>query len=199
MGTTCSPRLESTSRLTDEFDAVAEAATPAPTDIVQRPNAVIRNGGPKLLQGLMLPLPPSANAYWINVLLPMKGLKFPVTFYTLQAIYKAIRTASVPGKEAKAYCALIGELALQKSFRFFTTKPLRMDVVVCPRDRREIDAHNYTKVLLDALEQAGVYEDDSQVIDLRTRVGPIIKGGRVVISLLEVSVDPQAVLTEAWQ
>jgi crossover junction endodeoxyribonuclease RusA len=165
---------------------------------VQRPNAVIRNGGPRLLQGLMLPLPPSSNAYWRNVLLPSKGMKFPFYATDMRVVYSKFRVAKVPTEEAKAYCKLIAELALQKNFRFFTDKPLRMDVVVCPRDRREIDAHNYTKVLFDALEQAGVYVNDSQVIDSRTRVGPIIKGGRVCISLWETQADPDAVLKEAW-
>ena len=175
------------------------AAQPIDAIIEQRPNAVIRNGGPQLLRGLMLPLPPSSNAYWDNVLLPKKGLSFPFMASSMRSIYANFRTAKVPTPESKAYCKTIGELALQRNFRFFTAKPLRMDVLVCPRDRRSIDAHNYTKVLFDALEQAGVYEDDSQIDDSRTRLGPIMPGGRVVISLWEIEPNRDQLLTEMWR
>lgn len=169
-----------------------------PAEIVQRPNAVPRNGGPQLLRGLVLPLPPSSNAYWRNVLLPAKGTKFPLYLPNLRVLYKFVRTASVPGEEAKAYCKIIGELAMQKGFQFFTEKDLKIDVLVCPRDRREIDPHNYEKVLFDALEQAGVYHDDKQLKDTRCRLGPVTPGGKVVISLWEINHDANAVYKEVW-
>lgn len=185
--------------LTDEFD---EALNPEPVvieTIVQRPNAVCRNGGPQLLRGLMLPLCPSSNRYWTQMIMVKKGTTWPVYLRSMKELFTKLRSIQFPSSDAKAYVATIKELAIQRGFMFNTDKPLRMDVVVCPRDRREIDAHNYTKVLLDALQEAQVYTDDSQVIDLRTRVGPIIKGGRLVVSLWETQTDPDAVLKEAWQ
>lgn len=188
--------------LNDEFAAVLEGeAPPAPAvfDLPQRPNSVIRNGGPQLLRGLMLPLCPSANRYWRSMPMVKKGTQFPLYIRSFKELFTKIRATTFPSDDAKAYIKSMKEYAIQRGFMFNTDKPLRVDVVVCPRDRREIDAHNYTKVLLDAFEQAGVVVDDSQCIDVRVRIGPIIKGGRVVVSMWEIQSDPDAVLKECWQ
>lgn len=196
------------SLLTDEFDAAFQEGVQEgresgdgvpPAEIVQRPNAVITNGGPQRLRGLMLPLPPSANRYWRSMPMVKKGTTFPIYLRSFKEIYSKIRAVTHPSDESRDYISSIKEMAIQRGFMFNLDKPVRIDIVVCPRDRREIDAHNYSKVLLDALEQAQVIIDDSQAIDVRTRLGPIIKGGRVVVSMWEISSDPHAVLKEAWQ
>lgn len=208
-------------RLTDEFDEVLvkhcectesesdgegtclDCGKPinqkAANSIVQRPNAVISNGGPQRLRGLMLPLPPSANRYWRSMPMVKKGTQFPIYLRSFKEIYQKIRAVTHPSDESRAYIQSIKEMAIQRGFMFNLDTPVRIDLVVCPRDKREIDAHNYSKVLLDALEQAQVIIDDSQAIDVRTRLGPIIKGGRVVVSMWEISSDPHAVLKEAWR
>ncbi len=187
--------------LTDEFDALLGDKVPAAPvfDLPQRPNSVIRNGGPQLLRGLMLPLPPSANRYWRSMPMVKKGTQFPLYIRSFRELFTKIRATTFPTDEAKAYIKSMKECAIQRGFMFNTEKPLRVDIVVCPRDRREIDCTNYEKVLLDAFEQAGVYGNDSQCIDVRTRIGPIIKGGRVVVSMWEIQSDPDAVLKECWQ
>lgn len=189
-------------RTYDDDDISREETFSGPSpflpEIVQRPNAVIRNGGPQLLRGLMLPLPPSANAYWRSMPMVKKGTVFPLYIRSFKELYTRIRAITFPSDAAKDYVKTIKELAIQRGFMFNTEKPLRVDIVVCPRDRREVDAHNYEKVLLDAFQQAQVYADDSQIIDVRTRLGPIIKGGRVVVSMCETQHDPDAVLKEAW-
>lgn len=169
-----------------------------PKTLPQRPNAVIKNGGPQLLRGLMLPLPPSANRYWQQLIMVKKGSKFPIYIPNPRAIYQCLRSMQTPSDDAREYIERIKEAAMQRGFQFFTEKDLRMELLVCPRDRREIDPHNYEKVLLDALQHAGLYHDDKQVKDVRTRLGPVMEGGRVIISLWEVKYDPNVVLREAW-
>lgn len=182
--------------LTDEIDAVA---TPVElTEISQRPNAVMKNGGPQLLRGLMIPLCPSANAYWKTSIMPLKGTKYPIVITAPRYLFAKLRSLVFRSKEADTYLKTMTEYAIQRGFRFQTEKDLRVDVVVCPRDRRVIDAHNYTKVLLDILQDIGVYVDDSQVKDLRTRLGPVMKGGKMIISMWEISHDPDATMKEAW-
>lgn len=192
---------EATPRTDDFFAELERDETPQPIEaeeIQQRPNAVLTSG-PQLLKGLILPMPPSANRYWRSVLMVVKGTRFPMTASSMQHLYKMVRMMNVPTEEAKAYTQSIGEMALQRGFRFFTAKPLRVDLVVCPRDRRSIDAHNYAKVLLDALEHAGLYEDDAQIEDLRVRMGPVIKGGRVVVSMWEINPNRDEIFKEAWK
>lgn len=198
--TTSSSEPDSTSD--QPFELTPEEIPPEPekvlADIVQRPNAVLKNGGPQLLRGLMLPLAPSANRYWTQSIMVAKGSKYPLTIIDHRRLFKVLRVLQFRSTEAKRYCETMKEHGYQRGFSFHTIKPLRMDVVVCPRDRRSIDPHNYTKVLLDVFEDIGVYEDDSQVVDLRVRLGPIIKGGRMIISLWEITPDKQAILNEAW-
>lgn len=128
----------------------------------------------------------------------VKGTKFPLTLTSMREVYKRFRSMNVTSDQSKEYLETMKELALIKRIMFHTSKPLRMDVVVCPFSKRSLDPHNYTKVLLDVFEQVGVYEDDDQVVDLRVRLGPVIKEGRMVISLWEIEPDRDAVLKEAW-
>ncbi|MGC9455856.1 MAG: RusA family crossover junction endodeoxyribonuclease [Phycisphaerae bacterium] len=55
-----------------------------------------------------------------------------------------------------------------------------------PPDRRRRDLDNIQKPLLDALEHAGVYEDDSQIDLLLTRRRKSVNGGRLNIRVDEL-------------
>jgi crossover junction endodeoxyribonuclease RusA len=60
---------------------------------------------------------------------------------------------------------------------------LGVHVHVGPPDRRRRDLDNTQKALLDSLQHAGVYRDDSQINDLRiTRYAPA-KGGIVIVQI----------------
>jgi crossover junction endodeoxyribonuclease RusA len=47
------------------------------------------------------------------------------------------------------------------------TGPIKLEVIATRPDRRRRDVDNLLKSLLDALDHAEVYEDDSQIQDLR--------------------------------
>ena len=166
--------------------AAESVAEPAAEPQLQRPNAVIRNGGPILLRGLMLPLSPSMNTYWRTRVIVSKkrgGRAFASTYVS---------------EDGVKYQERIKELALIKKFMFNTEKRLRIDMVVCMPTRREADIDNRIKPFLDALAVAGVYVNDEQVDVLLVRRGPIMKGGRIVVSIVEIQPDYDAVFREAW-
>jgi crossover junction endodeoxyribonuclease RusA len=50
-----------------------------------------------------------------------------------------------------------------------------------PPDRRRRDLDNIQKPVLDALEHAGVYEDDSQIDLLVTCRREVVPGGRILV------------------
>ncbi len=63
--------------------------------------------------------------------------------------------------------------------------PLFMEVYLFMPDKRKRDVDNYMKGLLDALTEAGLWEDDSLVDQLHIYRGEIVKGGLVRIELSE--------------
>lgn len=167
-------------------------------DVVQRPNAIGSAGGPYLLRGLMLPLPPSKNAATRSLPMVKAGTKYPLTLTSFRHMMSIVRAITYPTDVYKDYAKLIREQALDRGFAFGVDCDLWIDIVVCPRDRREVDAHNYHMVLVDALQDAGVYEDDKQIKRITCTLGPIIPKGRVVVSLERYFHQAQAELDRAW-
>jgi crossover junction endodeoxyribonuclease RusA len=55
-----------------------------------------------------------------------------------------------------------------------------------PPDHRRRDLDNIQKPVLDALEHAGVYEDDSQIDLLITRRREAVADGRLTIEILDL-------------
>ena len=113
---------------------------------------------------LTLPYPPSINHYWRRVgprtLISREGRTF-----------------------RKNVCALLGGGGPRKPPAGGRIA-LAMDAF--PPDRRRRDLDNIQKAVLDALQHAGIYEDDSQVDLLVTRRRQPVKGGRLEIELNEI-------------
>jgi crossover junction endodeoxyribonuclease RusA len=113
---------------------------------------------------LTLPYPPTVNHYWGQVgskkFLGKKGKEFR------KAVFLC------------AYNERKGAL----------NERLHMEVYLYPPDNRKRDVDNILKPLLDALEHANVYENDSQIDKLCVTRMDVTKGGscEVVISQLEV-------------
>ena len=108
---------------------------------------------------LVLPLPPTINSYW--------GFSGHRRFLTLGA------------REFKT--AVAHEVNLQP-IRFGDAK-LEMTVTINFRDKRKADISNRIKALEDALVQAGLMDDDSQIKVLHVYEGPIVKGGRCTVKI----------------
>lgn len=64
--------------------------------------------------------------------------------------------------------------------------PLRVWVEVMTPDRRRRDLDNISKALLDAITHSGVWEDDSQIVDLRYVRHGVEKGGSVRLHIAEI-------------
>ena len=90
-----------------------------------------------------LPFPPSVNHYWQHV-----------------------GSRTLISRTGRAYRQQVLHDVEQLGLRAITG-PIRLEVIVTRPDRRRRDLDNLLKSLLDALDHAGVYEDDSQIQDLR--------------------------------
>lgn len=118
---------------------------------------------------LALPLPPSMNSYWLR---SSRGIFL-----------------SKAGKEFRQQVAEI--IAEQRCLKFGTSR-LFMAVRLCMRDKRASDLDNRLKALCDALEHAGIFDDDEQIDELRVLRGPIVKGGECFVLIREVAITATA-------
>lgn len=115
---------------------------------------------PSLATQLTLPFPPSINHYWRR-----NGGKYFISKEGLN-YRKAVATAC-QGLEP-----LKGRVSVY--------------VLAYPPDRRRRDIDNLLKALLDALEHGGLFENDSQVDDLRIVRSIQKDGGEVLVTVSEI-------------
>jgi len=114
-----------------------------------------------------LPYPPSINHYWRRV--------GPRTLISREG--RTFRTN---------VCALLGGGGPRKP-------PAGGRIALCmdafPPDRRRRDLDNLIKATADALQHAGVYEDDSLIDLLITRRRDVVAGGRLDVQVLDIPLN----------
>lgn len=105
-----------------------------------------------LLQ-IELPWPPSINHYWRHT-----------------------KNGHYISNEGKAYRQLVQYSCLKYKNQFTKKNRLSIYVEAYPPDRRKRDIDNILKSLLDALQHAGIYEDDGQIDKLSINRNLLLKG-----------------------
>ena len=111
---------------------------------------------------ITLPWPPSVNTYWRN--------------------FDGRMIISAKGRE---YRETVGDqMTLQKTVKHFKGQ-LKVEIEAFRPDKRRRDLDNLLKATLDGLAHAGVYEDDSQIVDLRIYWANDI-GGMLKIKIEEI-------------
>jgi len=109
---------------------------------------------------LELPLPPSMNTYWRN--------------------FRGRTVLSAGGRE---YKVAVQEYVAAHNLPKFGEERLGATITIFPRDKRSIDLDNRLKSLLDSLQDAGLYDDDSQFDRIYICRGMIKKGGGCTITI----------------
>lgn len=108
---------------------------------------------------LHLPWPPSVNHYWRH--------------------QRGRHHISEKGEAFRKEVFYMAKNQARKGFGKDTRLQVRIDAY--PPDKRTRDLDNITKGLLDALQHAKMYEDDSQIDRLTIERCPIEKPGRVIV------------------
>ena len=111
---------------------------------------------------LELPFPPSVNTYWRHVghkvLISAGGRRYR------QDVGTAVLLAGKPKVEG----------------------PLALRMWLYPPDLRRRDCDNSLKACLDALQHAGVYDDDNQIVRLTVERRDKVQGGKAVVRIREL-------------
>jgi crossover junction endodeoxyribonuclease RusA len=90
-------------------------------------------------------------------------------------------------KAGREFKLQVQDYVLDNAVAKMGDKRLQMQVTLYPRDRRKQDIDNRIKALWDALADAGVYEDDSQIDVLIVQRGEIKKGGGCLVLIEEIN------------
>jgi len=93
------------------------------------------------------------------------------------------RILSKDGRDYKRLTAI--DIMVQKAGHSFGAKPVRVDIEMYPPDNVRRDVDNYTKIVFDTMTYAKVWNDDSQVMELRIRKMPPGKWSRMVVNIKE--------------
>ena len=112
---------------------------------------------------LHLPWPPTVNSY------------YKVTRQGHRYLDKKVRT----------FRALVAESVNEQLPGVTLDEKLFVEVYLYPPDRRKRDLDNYMKGLLDALTEAGLWEDDSLINQLHIFRGVLVSDGAVRIEISE--------------
>jgi crossover junction endodeoxyribonuclease RusA len=109
---------------------------------------------------LELPLPPTANLY-----------------------YRRGRYATYMSDRGRQYKQDVADIVSSECFVKFGDARLRMHINLHPATRGKSDLDNRLKALQDSLmsEGAGVFNDDSQIDDLRIVRCGVVKGGKAIV------------------
>lgn len=109
---------------------------------------------------IKLPYPPSMNTYWRN-----------------------FRGNTVLSKAGREYKTAVAECVVEQNVPKFGDKRLEVTLFLYPRSKVVTDLDNRLKAVLDGLEEAGVYDNDSQIDVLMIQRGEIRKGGAVDVMI----------------
>jgi len=110
---------------------------------------------------LELPFPPSVNHY-----------------------YRHWRGRTLISREGRRFRQRVVSILAARGLRMMS-RPLEVEVDVYPPDRRRRDIDNVQKSLFDAIQHAGVYRDDSQIVRLVIEKRECVPGGKTIVRIQE--------------
>ena len=114
-------------------------------------------------QTLVLPYPPSNNSYYRHV-----GAKVLIS------------------AKGRAYRKAVAQAIALNNGKAMAPGRYGVELTVHREDRRRCDLDNLCKGLFDSLTEAGVWEDDSLVDDLRIIRGGVKKPGECVVHIWRI-------------
>ena len=90
-------------------------------------------------------------------------------------------------KAGREFREQVIQYVIDNSIPKFGERKLKITLILRPRDKRKIDIDNRIKAVLDALEHAGVFDDDFHIDHIEMIRGEPIKGGLLHVCIEEVA------------
>lgn len=112
---------------------------------------------------LTLDVPPPVNTYYRN--------------------FRGRMVLSPKGREYKLHVA---EYLAEHQYRKFYDARLSVSLIFHPASKRKTDLDGRFKAVLDAMENAGLYNSDEQIDSLSILRGKVLKGGKLIVYIEEI-------------
>ena len=102
---------------------------------------------------------------------------------SVNSMYRSVNGRTILSKPGRAYKEHAALILNTQPFDFFGGR-VSVSIEAYPPNRRLFDLDNRLKAVLDSLEDAGVYDDDEQIDDLRIVRMPVAKdSARVEVTI----------------
>lgn len=122
---------------------------------------------------LALPYPPSVNHYKRvgRTVHTKSGKRFQIRVNTAQT---------------NKFLADVQAQAWKEGVKSFGSATISVKVLVFPPDKRKRDLDNILKVLLDSLQNGGLFDNDHQIARLHVERKSIIPKGQVIVTISQM-------------
>lgn len=133
---------------------------------------------------LTVPFPPSANRYWGHA----RGRTFlnHAAVKYRQDVMDAVVLLRFDQMREKNPSSPAQVIFSHRLDDFALCGPLEVTIELNPPTKRKWDLDNRIKQLLDALQNAGVFEDDEQIVRLTAVKAEQVSGGKCSVIIQEV-------------
>ena len=97
--------------------------------------------------------------------------------------YRTFQGRMLLSKKGREYKKTVADIVSEDCITKFGNARLKVHINFYPNSKRKVDLDGRLKSLLDALQDAGVMDDDEQIDDLRIVRCAMLPGGRATVMI----------------
>jgi len=101
----------------------------------------------------------------------------------MNTYWRNFRGRTILSKAGRQFKADVSEAIITQNVPKLGISRLKVLIYLHPKDRRKIDLDNRLKACLDAMQNAGVFDDDEQIDHLTIQRATIKSGGGVKVAI----------------
>jgi crossover junction endodeoxyribonuclease RusA len=101
----------------------------------------------------------------------------------MNTYWRNFRGRTILSKAGRQFKANVSEAIIDQKVPKLGISRLKVLIYLHPKDKRKIDLDNRLKACLDALQNAGVFDDDEQIDHLTIQRATIKSGGGATVAI----------------